>query len=255
MLNDKKKLKYFVASAIFVFSLFGMSFFVTSPVILVYAVLFVLTLSIISLFYADALLIILLSHLFVGFLSTFYFFPNLGVVVKVIAFLAVGFVAYSTFLVNNVFLVVKEKGSLIPLYSAAVTWLQVLIIIISIPYFSAVYKIPTSGVVQNLLVFISTVLFIGYMIWSISFDAGIKKTNLIEKVYLALLLGFMVFVFGIGVSFIPSESFLRGLFISSLLLFCLTYVYGHYKNKLSKKLFFEYSLISLVFFIILLIFN
>ncbi len=194
-------------------------------------------------------------HLAVGYYLTFYYFPNLGPLVKVLAYMSFGLISYVVLLVNNIFVVILEKGSLIPLYTAAVAWVQILIIIISIPYISGVYKIPVNFLVQNCIVLVSALMFNFYMIWVTFLDHDIKRTPLVERGYLAVLLSFLVFVFGLGVSFIPTESFLRALFVSTVIMFGLGYVQAHYKNRINLRLLLEYGIISLIFLFLLIFFR
>lgn len=194
-------------------------------------------------------------HLAVGYYLTFFYFPNLGPLVKVLAYLSFCLMSYVLLLVNNIFVVIIEKGSLIPLYTAAVAWVQILIIVISIPYISGVYKIPINFLIQNGVVFISALMFNFYMIWVTYLDPDIKRTSLVERGYLAIVLAFIVFVFGLSVSFIPTESFLRALFVSTVIMFGLGYVQGHYKNRINLRLLLEYGIISLIFLILLIFFR
>ncbi|MCA9750432.1 MAG: hypothetical protein KC414_15080, partial [Romboutsia sp.] len=162
---------------------------------------------------------------------------------------------YVIFLVNNIFLVVLEEGSLIPLYSAAITWVQIIIIIISIPYISGIYKIPQNFLVQNIIVFASTLIFNFYLIWAVYLDPDIRSTGVEERTSLSLMLSFLVFTFGVATSFFPSESFLRALFISTIVMFNLGYTYAHYKNRINNRLVYEYLLICTIFFTFLIIFT
>jgi hypothetical protein len=88
-----------------------------------------------------------------------------------------------------------------------------------------------------------------------SYDTDVKKTVFKEKLVVSSLFSFLVFVMGIGVSFFPVESFLRSLFVSSILLFGLSYIYAHYKNRLNPRIIFDYLVIALIFFIILIVFK
>lgn len=198
--------------------------------------------------------IVLPLHLIIGFLTTFYYFPNLGPVIKVLAFLSAGIGLYITFLVNNIFLVVEEKGGTIPLYNVAITWVQILVVVIAIPYISGILKIPAVFIVQSALILMSGLLLSSYMIWCLSFDPEIKSTTSGEKVIATAFSGFMIFVSGISTAFFPSETFLRSLFISSVLMLMITYIYGHYKNNLNSKIIYQNVIFSLIFFVIMLAF-
>ncbi len=202
-----------------------------------------------------AFMFLLPIHMFVGMLLVFFYFPNLGLIVQIAGFLSVGAITYLLFLINNIFFVIEERGELIPLYAVAVTWVQILIIVICNAYFAGIYKIPVNYLLQNLFVLVSSFLLFSYMIWVVSYDTDIKKTTLAEKLYVALILAFMVFILAVSVSFFPTESFLRGLFVSSLVLGGLGYIQAHYKNRLTTRMLLEYGTISLVFLLILYFFH
>lgn len=194
------------------------------------------------------------AYLVIGYLLTFYYFPNLGPLVKILAYGGFLLMVYVIYLINNIFLVVLERGEIIPLYNAAITWVQILIIITSIPFLSGVFKTPLGYISQNLIVFVSSVMFNYYMIWVTHFDRDIKKTERIERAYLSFGLSFFVLLIGVGVSFFPNESFLRGLFVSTAIMFNLGYIHAYFKNRINKRLFIDYGIISLFFFLILIIF-
>lgn len=261
--NDKK-IRYLILSIILTLLVYFLSIFIADESSLFYLAIFILLLGLIGLvissystFFSRSLIysMILPGHLIVGFLFMFFYFPTLGPIIELIAFFSLATLFYIIFLVNNVFLVVEEKGSVIPLYDAAVTWVQILIIVVSIPYISGVYKIPIDLLVQNTIMSFSILLFCFYMIWVMSLDSDVKRTGKSEKVFLAWFLTFITFSAGVSVSLIPTESFLRALFIASLLMFDLAYIFAHYKNKLNLRMILEYGVISLIFFIVLLIFR
>lgn len=259
-----KKTRYLMLSVITVFVLYGMSYSIETGSDLFYLVGFVLLFAVGSVLVAQftnlvstsyVLFMVLPVHLIIGFITSFYFFPNLSIFIKAIAFLAAGVITYVLFLVNNVFLVVEEKGSLIPLYNVAISWVQMIIVIIAIPYFSGLFKVPGNYISQNVFVMVSSFMFYFYMIWAMSFDPDVRDTSVTERTVLSTLLAFITFCFAMGVSFIPSESFLRALFVVSVVLFSLAYIQALYKNRLNIRMMLEYGVISLIFFAILITFH
>jgi hypothetical protein len=259
-----KKIRYGIVSIVLVVVLFFASnsvpteevlFLIVTGLVLFSLVVLLLSQLVFKKSSSDIFLVILLVHLVVGFLISLFYFPNLGPLVMAVAFIGVGLLTYTVLLVNNVFVVTEEREGLIPLYNAALTWAQVLIVVISIAYFTGIFKIPSAQPVQNLSVLVSTFLFCSYMLWAMSFDPDAKKTSYSEKISLSTLLSFITFLAALSVSYIPTESFLRGLFISSIVMFDLAYIVAHYKNRIRKRMFIEYGTISLIFFIILLIFR
>lgn len=192
------------------------------------------------------------------FLGTFLFleyFPNLSFVFKMLVLIGFSFMYYVVSLVDNIFLVVQDREEQIPLYRVAVTWAQILSVTIAIPLFSSLFKININAVWQTLLVcFFSTLICI-YQLWGLSFDKDTKNIKAGESITLISLVVFMVFVSSISVSFFPTESFLRALYVGSILMFGLNYVDGHLKNNINKKLLIQSLALSIISFIILLIFT
>lgn len=263
-LFNTKKFRYLVTSVVLTFVLFYLSSVLTSDKGLFYAILVFGVIGVVVVLgtqFSDFIRkswvfsIILPLHLAIGFLITFFYFPYLGPVIRLLAFFGLGITTYVLFLINNIFIVVEEKGSVIPLYNAAVTWVQILITTISIPFITGVYKIPASFMVQNLIVFISSMLLNTYLIWCLTFDTDIIKTTIKEKFTLVSLLSFLVLLVGISISFFPSESFLRGLVVTSLIMFNMNYIYGHYKNKLVERVLYEFGIIIIIFSILLIVFR
>lgn len=199
--------------------------------------------------------ILLPVHLAAGTMMSLVYFPNLGLPTKILALIGVGGILYIISLINNIVLVMETKEEVIPLYKAALAWSQILIIVVAIPYISGVYKIPFNALFQNLMVSFSAFLFTIYSLWMQGFDADISKIQLSERVFLGLFVFFLTFAAGIGVSFLPTESFLRALFVSSVLMFALGYLQAHYKNSVTKKLIAEYLVITLIFLIFVLVFK
>ena len=78
--------------------------------------------------------LILPIHVAVGMALSMFGFPNLSLRLRLIFTLLVSLMFYISLLVLNIIVVVKSRGKLIPLYRAAVTWSQILIVIVSIPF-------------------------------------------------------------------------------------------------------------------------
>lgn len=200
-------------------------------------------------------LVLLPMHALLGALFSFIYFPNLSLLFKFLVLLAVGGGLYLINLVNNIFVVVAEKEEPIPLFRVAVVWCQILIVTIAIPFLAGIFKSPFNFFVQNLLSSFSTFLLSFYLLWAVSFDKEIKAISWIERITVSFLLAFYIFCMGVSVSFIPTEPFLRALFISACLMTGIGYLYAHYKNKISEKLLLEYSLTLFISLSLVLIFN
>ncbi len=184
-----------------------------------------------------------------------YHFPNFSPMFRTFSLVVVAGLFYLISLVNNILLVVDEREDVFPLYRVAVTWSQILLVIVSIPVYVGIYKFDQGPIYQNLLAGIVTFIFTGYYLWSLSFDKRIRKTGIFEKVMNCLFCVFLVVVAGFSVSFIPTEAFLRGLFSASVLLFGLNYLDGYVKNKLNKSFLYIYGTIFLTFLMLILVFR
>lgn len=193
--------------------------------------------------------------LILGAILSLVYFPNLSVPVKILAVLGVGVFMYITQLVDNIFLVVYDSGESIPLYRVAATWSQILIVVLSIPFFAGIFKVPINSFFQSLIVAIVAGLFALFMVWVMLMDPEITNPSREERLIESGIVFFVVYAMSISTSFIATESFLRALFISSLVMSSLGYLQAHHKNKIDKKLIFEYLIITLVFLIFVLIFR
>ncbi len=197
---------------------------------------------------------ILPLHLLGGALMSLLAFPNLGIPFVVVSFILFASTFYILYLVNNIFLVVNDKEDTIPLYRAAVTWAQIIIIIIAIPFFAGIFKLPLIPYFQNGIVATASFLFSVYLMWILQFDKDIRELKVGERILLSFFTSLVVFIMITGVSFIPAEPFLKAIFCSSILLSMLGYLYNHFTNRITKRLMWEYLGISLVFLLILLVF-
>jgi len=185
----------------------------------------------------------------------FFFYPNLGYLFKLMMLGIFSFLYYIVSLVDNIFLVIQDREEQIPMYRVASTWSQILSVIIAIPLYSSIFKLNLLFIWQSLFVFISALLFSFYQFWILRFDKDMKKVKVGEFILLNLLAGFLVLATSLSISFFPTESFLRSLFVSSVLMFSLNYVQSHLKNDINDKFLYQSLFISLIFFIILFLFN
>lgn len=87
------------------------------------------------------------------------------------------------------------------------------------------------------------------------FDPDIKKTDIKEKIVIIIYFAFITYITGLAVSFIPTETFLKAMFIAAVNMFSIAYIYAHYKNRITTRLLLEYGVICLIFFLLLLIFR
>ncbi len=183
------------------------------------------------------------------------FYPNLGEYFRIGVIFGFIIVYYLVLLSDNIFLVVKGREEIIPLYRVAVTWSLILIIVIAIPLFSGIFKLPVNPLYHVLFVGCFSFLFNLYQIWSSRYDEDAKDVEVGEMVLLSLVVAFFVIAATIATLFFPTEAFLRALFTASILMFGLNYISSYLKNNVSSRLLLEYFFISVLFLILLLLFT
>ncbi|MCA9307950.1 hypothetical protein KC980_00390 [candidate division WWE3 bacterium] len=192
-------------------------------------------------------------HFIAGILLSIHLFPNLALPIKFVLFFAVGVLSYILSLMTNIFLVVHERQKLVPLYRVANTWAQILVVIVAIPYFTGIFKLEFNPLLQNFIVALSGFSFVLYMFWTQRYDPDSIDISLVEQVVDSLQVATGMFFAGLAVAFLPTESFLRGVFVAAVLMAGYGYMESHYKNSITRKLVVQYSLIVLLFLVILLI--
>lgn len=190
-----------------------------------------------------------------GAMLSLNYYPNLGSTFKILVISFFSGLYYLVSLADNVFLVVHDREEIIPLFRVAVTWSQILQVVVAIPLFAGVFKLNTHVFIHSFIVALITFLFCYYQLWIYNFEPDAKKTGVGERVYLCFLSFFIVFVSTLVVSFFPSEDFLRALFVSSVLLFVLNYISAHLKNEISRKMVFGYLSIIIIFLLAVMFFR
>lgn len=198
---------------------------------------------------------ILPVFLTLGFILSYIYFPNLSRIFKILSLGVYAFIFYIVSLVNNVFLVVEDRKETIPLYRVAATWSKILIVVVAIPLLAGIFKIDINSLLESVLATFTTILFYIYLMWSLKYNHEVKKYKKGELFAVFALGSFFVFAANISVSFFPTETFLRALYVSSVLIFGVSFIEAHLKNTINKKLIREHSLITLLFLILLFIFN
>ena len=190
-----------------------------------------------------------------GALLSLRFYPNLGFIFKLFVILFFSVVYYLVSLADNVMLVVHDREEIIPLYRVAVTWSQILQVIVAIPLFAGIFKLNLNAFIQSLFISMISIAFSYYQLWIYRFEPDAKKTEIGEILYLCLITFFVMFFVSFSISFFPSEAFLRALFMSTLLLSLLTYISAYLKNEITRKMIIEYLVICLAFLFFLIFFT
>ncbi len=190
-----------------------------------------------------------------GGILSLRFYPNLGTVFKLMVVAFFSGIYYLVSLADNIFLVVHDREEIIPLYRVAVTWSQILQVVVAIPLFAGIFKLNLVVFLQSLIVSLVAFSFTYYQLWVYRFEPDAKKLGAGERFYICFMSFFIIYVSSVAVSFFPSEDFLRALFTSSVLLFVLNYTSAHLKNEISRRIIVRYLLIILVFLIFFLFFK
>lgn len=182
-------------------------------------------------------------------------YPNVSFGFRILAIAVFSFLDYIILLIDNIFLVIEGREELIPLYRVAVTWSLILQIIVYIPLVSSIFKFNVNSFWQALVVSGVSFFYSLYQIWVTRYDKDAKNAGVVERMYLSLIVFFVVFASVIGVSFVPSESFLKALFTASVAMFFLSYVSAYLKNEINKKFIFQYAFIIVFFLLLMVVFR
>jgi hypothetical protein len=199
--------------------------------------------------------ILMPSSLIAGALLSLYYFPNLGLPFKFFSIVCFGVIYYLLSLIDNIFLVVEEREEVIPLYRVAITWSQILQAVCAIPLFSGIYKLGISPFIQAFIMGIVSLLFTVYQLSISKFDKDAKTVRVGEGIFFSLFVLFIVTAVSVAVSFVPAEAFTKGLLTAIVLMFGLSYTTSYLKNDISKKTLFQFLIIFLIFFALMVLFT
>ncbi len=200
------------------------------------------------------MVLILPFSLFISILLALKYYPNLSIPFKGLMLIGTGFLLYLISIVDNIFLVNSQREETIPLYRAAVPWSQILTVVVAIPLFAGIFKIPTYSIIQVGIIALISFIFGIYQIWAHRYEDNLVPVGQGGTVLLITLISFFVFSIGIATSFMSTESFLRGLNTAAALMFGLFYTSSFLKNTLNKKILIQYFFILLIFILLSIIF-
>lgn len=190
-----------------------------------------------------------------GTLLGLIYFPNLNEYFKLSLILVSAGLIYISTLTNNLLIAEKVEESSLPLFRVGIIWTQIILIIQSIPLITVIYKSNLWFVYQSFILFIyfflSSIL---YLHTILLFHKG-EKYERKDFLLLAIQMAIIPFIGSLFTSFTSAESFLRATFITSLFMSMVGYIRGYIENTINNFLIFQYSLISLVFLILLFLFN
>lgn len=136
-----------------------------------------------------------------GFILSIIFFPSLSDLFRLAALFSFMVMFYLISLVNNVFLVVNNRGEPIPLYRVAITWSKILIAAVSIPLFAGIFKISVNSFAEAIVISLISALFYLYLVWFLQYNPDVKKYRVGELLTIFALGSFIVPVVSLSLSF------------------------------------------------------
>jgi hypothetical protein len=177
------------------------------------------------------------------------FFPNLNTLFKLAYVFFSTFLYYYLLLSINVFLVVHEKGSVIPLVRPAKTAFLLIEVVTLFLFFTAVYKIllvdpftEITFVFQTLIIGVVSFLFAEQYWWSQDLENEITSFVGNESIVIA----FLCIMFSISLSFYDSEAFFRSLALTTCFYISINFFQSVVTHRFKSNQFIEYFLISII---------
>ncbi len=139
-----------------------------------------------------------------GAVLSLYFFPNFSLLFRLVIIASFSALFYIVLLVDNIFLVIHDREEVIPLYRVALTWSQILEVVVAIPLFAGIFKLPVDGITQSLIVSLISLLFALYLVGVQKFDKDSKDPGVGEIATLCLFVFVIVLCASISVAFMPT---------------------------------------------------
>jgi len=182
------------------------------------------------------------------------FFPNLSYLFKYLLMFFSGGLFYLSLLINNLIIAEKVEDSSLPLFRVGQVWLQILLIILTIPFITVIYKLNFKFYLQSLAIFLY--LFISSYVYLHTYLISKEgKVSLKEYVLLLFEMIYLPVIASIATSFISAESFFRATFITSVYMSMVSYARNYIDNSLNKRLIIQYIVISAFFLLVLIAFK
>lgn len=252
-----KKLRFVLLSAL----LIAFAYFMYENLLLVG---FITVVSVLFVQYLDGGVKDLKSALFVvvtpillvlGLALFFTYYPNLSIILKLGAGSFYFGLLYTLLLLNNVLLVVKGREEIIPVYSVAVNWVQIVLLGTSLSLFTGLLRLGIQPLLQALAIITVSLIFYQYAIWVWSYEKDSRQLKTFEALVLSISFAVLTGWSAFSTLFFSAESFLRGIFVASVFLLGLGYIQLYIKNALSKKTLQDYLVICLLFLVLLVVFK
>lgn len=194
--------------------------------------------------------LVILSSTLLGLI----FFPNLSQLFKYLLMFFSGALFYLSLLINNLIIAEKVEDSSLPLFRVGQVWLQILLIVLTIPFITVIYKFNLKFYAHSFFIFLY--LFISSYVYLHSYLIS-KKDVVTFREYIILLLEmvYLPVLASIATSFISAESFFRATFITSVYMSMVSYARNYIDNSLTKRLIIQYITISGFFLLVLIAFK
>ena len=261
MMNSvSRRTKFLISNIFYLFGILFFDFANFSKYIFLGAALFVVfIINLVALYPGYKLRdVVLISYLPLVLVSStilgLIFFPNLSAVFKYLLMFFSGAFFYLSLLINNLIIAEKVEDTSLPLFRVGQVWLQILLIILTIPFITVVYKFNLHFYFHSLAIFVY--LFLSSYVYLHTYL--ISKTDQVStKEYILLLveMTYLPLVASIATSFIPAESFFRATFVTSVYMAMVSYARNYIDNSLNKKLLVQYLVICTFFLLVLIVFK
>ena len=261
MMNSvSRRTKFLISTIFYLFGILFFDFANFSKYIFLGAALFVVfIINLVALYPGYKLRdVVLISYLPLVLVSStilgLIFFPNLSAVFKYLLMFFSGAFFYLSLLINNLIIAEKVEDTSLPLFRVGQVWLQILLIILTIPFITVVYKFNLHFYFHSLAIFVY--LFLSSYVYLHTYL--ISKTDQVStKEYILLLveMTYLPLVASIATSFIPAESFFRATFVTSVYMAMVSYARNYIDNSLNKKLLVQYLVICTFFLLVLIVFK
>ena len=176
-------------------------------------------------------------------------FPNLFSVFKYSLILFSGGLFYLSSLINNLIIAEKVEDNSLPLFRVGLVWIQILLIILSIPFITAIYKTDYKFYVHSGLVF--TYFIVSTHVYLHTLLISKKEEKITNREYLSLIfsVSYIPTILSMALSLFEAETFLRATLITSAYMGMIAYLRNYIENSMNKKLLWQYSAISIFFLI------
>lgn len=178
-----------------------------------------------------------------------HFFPNLNIYFKLAFAMFSASVYYFLLLSLNVFYVVEEKGSSIPLLRPAKTTFLLIEVTSLFLYFTVLYKFilpdpftEVTFIVQSGIVLAVSFLFAMEYWWSQNMEQEITSFVGNESLTIA----FIVCAVSLSLSFMSTEAFFRAMALIVTYYVCLSFFQSVVTHKLQKGQYLEYVFLALI---------